>query len=69
MPKLRNGSGLRWKTDRKGLAAELNVSVRTVGYWIERGWIPSFKVGGFRRFDPDAVRTALEKRKVKEVVK
>jgi excisionase family DNA binding protein len=44
----------------KETARALGVSTRTVNTLVQRGQIPSVKVGGLRRFRIDAVLAALE---------
>ena len=44
----------------KETAKALGVSTRTVNTLVQRGEIPSVKVGGLRRFRIDAVLAALE---------
>ena len=46
---------------KKDLAALLSRSVRTIQYWMKRGIIPFYKIGGTILFDPDKVFRALQK--------
>jgi len=45
---------------RKGVAQELQVSVKTVDRWIARGQLRSIKPGGFRRIPQSAINDLLE---------
>jgi hypothetical protein len=47
---------------RTTLAEKIDVSVRTVDAWRERGIIPYLKVGGVIRFDFGKVMAALRER-------
>jgi excisionase family DNA binding protein len=57
-------SGLDTRTQ---LAERINISLRTVDDWRERGIIPYLKIGGVIRFDFAQVMAALRERyEVKE---
>lgn len=45
------------------LAKRLAVSDRTIRDWIRRGELPSYKLGGSRRIDPDDVESFLAARR------
>lgn len=45
------------------LAERLAVSDRTIRDWIRRGELPSYKLGGSRRIDPDDVESFLAARR------
>jgi excisionase family DNA binding protein len=47
----------------RGLAAYLSLSERTVRELLRRGELPSYKVAGARRIDPDDVDVWLAKRR------
>lgn len=44
------------------LAAEYDVSERAILRLAQRGEIPSLRIGRLLRFDPEAVRAALERK-------
>lgn len=46
-----------------GLANYLDVSERTVREWLAEGLIPSYRLGGRRRINPDDVDIFLSQRR------
>jgi excisionase family DNA binding protein len=62
-----------WPVSRKNLskrdlARELNVSIRTIDWWMHEKKIPYKKLGSrLIRFDLDRVETALERFTIREV--
>jgi excisionase family DNA binding protein len=55
------GSFSCWDT-RRSLAQKLDVSLRTVDDWRERGLIPYLKIGGLIRFNFGDVMSTLRER-------
>ena len=62
---LASGSDFQWKFE--DVARACCVSVRTVAKWCKGRRIPYMKVGKSVRFNPDAVKSALDKFVVEEV--
>ena len=53
--------------DKRSLARELNVSVRTIDSLMARRAIPYMKIGRLVRFDLQRVRTALARSEIHDV--
>jgi excisionase family DNA binding protein len=56
-------AGRRALLTPRGLAAYLSISERTVRELLRTGELPSYKVAGARRIDPDDVDAWLAKRR------
>jgi excisionase family DNA binding protein len=52
---------------KRQLAAELDVSIRTVDTWMQLRKIPYRKVGRMVRFDLDRVMAALDRYVIREI--
>ena len=50
---------------KREVAELFRVSLRTVSNWMRRGIVPFIRIGSVVRFDPDAVRKAVEAYHVK----
>jgi excisionase family DNA binding protein len=49
--------------DSRKMAAMLDVTDYTIRAWARRKVIPSITIGRIKRFDPQAVQKALERKK------
>jgi predicted site-specific integrase-resolvase len=49
---------------KRGLAPKLQISPRTLSYWMKRGWVPYIKIGKTVRFRLEDVIAKLNARRV-----
>jgi predicted site-specific integrase-resolvase len=49
---------------KRGLAPKLQISPRTLSYWMKRGWVPYIKIGKTVRFRLEDVLEKLSSRRV-----
>jgi predicted site-specific integrase-resolvase len=49
---------------KRGLAPKLQISPRTLSYWMRRGWVPYIKIGKTVRFRLEDVLEKLSARRV-----
>jgi len=49
---------------KRGLAPKLQISPRTLSYWMKRGWVPYIKIGKTVRFKFEDVVAKLNARRV-----
>jgi predicted site-specific integrase-resolvase len=49
---------------KRGLAPKLQISPRTLSYWMKRGWVPYIKIGKTVRFKLEDVIAKLNARRV-----